>query len=206
VRGCVTPEIAAEMAVGMAVVSGHARGSTADAERAELARYATYQLTGAILGRARRTVGRAVARLAPSGQSSRRDAGQPVMPGAAVATAEAIAVRFEREGLVSPAGRDLLAHGLSLARAAAASGAPPADAEAAPDDGCVEPRIAAWFALSMLEAAGVVRSVNGRRPGALEPVRWWWAEPPALARIPTGHILRALPRRYLAAARRRLAR
>lgn len=204
-RGCVTPEIAAGMAVGMAIITGHARGSTEAAERSELSRYATYQLTGAVFGRARRQVGRALAALTalPRRPVGARSADPAALDGATAATAEAIRAQLEEEGLRSPRSRDLVRRGLALA----AEAVPRAlDGEAREERaGCVAPTAAAWYALSMLEAAGVVRSV-GPRPGPLRPTLWPWVEPPRLARIPTSHLVRALPKRYLAGLARRLRR
>lgn len=220
-RGCISPAIAATMTVGMAVVAGHARGARPldppeeAGERAELARYATYQLVGAVLGRARRVVARGVETLTRRGAGSSRRRELPegataALRGPDLATARAVEARFAAEGLGSPARQALLRRGLALAAEAVPQGAhdatPEAELHPAPagTGECVAPPATAWFALSMLEAAGVVRAVEARRPGPLRPVLWPWVEPPQLARLPTLRLLRAVPPRLARAAARRI--
>jgi hypothetical protein len=71
----------------------------------------------------------------------------------------------------------------------------------------VPPASAAWFALGVLEAGGIVRAVDPAvRPGKLRAVRWWWLEPPELARIPTRRLALSAPARLLRGIRKRLAR
>ncbi len=204
-RVCVSPDIAAGMATGMVVVAGHARRMSPAAERAELPRHPTYHLMGAVLGRARRVVGQAIESLTPGGRERRVAPATGAWAGANLATVEAIEARFEMEGLISPRARALLGRGLTIA-GATIPGVAGAEADSAiADAGCVEPKAAAWFALSMLEASGAIHGA-GERPGKLRPALWWWLEPPELARVPTLRILRALAVGLVRGAIRRFRR
>jgi hypothetical protein len=215
---CITPEVAAAMAVGMAVISGHARGRRGPvgrdgaAERAELARYATYQLYGAVLGRVRRVIGRALGRglerVRGGGQSGSVAAplDETIAPTESIrALARDLERRARDEGLIDrqPAlYRRMQAFiGQAVSNLAAASGA---DANVT---ACVPPEVAAWAGLGALEASGAVRAVDSTtRPGHLRPTLWWWLEPPELARIPTWRIALAAPARIVRGLRKRAAR
>jgi hypothetical protein len=221
VQPCITPEVAAAMAIGMAVISGHARGRRGPAgrdgaaERAELARYATYQLYGAALGRMRRLIGRVIEwlRERPRGGGASHPAAAALSELTAPTEAtRALAVELERrardEGLVEREPRlyeRMLAftgQAVSNLPAAAVENAAGADATA-----CVPPEVAAWAGLSALEASGIVRAIDtAARPGRLRPTLWWWLEPPELARIPTSRIALAAPARIIRGLRRRAAR
>lgn len=216
---CITPEIVAEMAVGMAVVAGHGRGTrpaaaTDDAEeRVELARYATYQLSGAVLGRMRRAaahvIERALGRARGRGNAaSPGAAGQaPPLTGVLLAAQEAIEARFDAEGIRGRAGRQLRERSRALAAQALANLNEMDAAGSGPvmrAGTCVPPQAAAWFALSVLEAGDVVRAVDPRAwPRTLRPVLWPWVEPPELARVPSRRIARTAPVRLLGGMVRR---
>ncbi len=217
---CITPEIAAAMVTGIAVSAGRARGreaprtlhgeSRAEArneEQAELARYATYQLVGAILGRIRRTFAVVLERVPLPGRGQRgggASSRRPLTP-AERATAEALAARFRSEGLVSRGADELRSR--TAAYLAEAPIGEAAGEEGADEPECVPPASAAWFALGMLRASGVVRPAGGT-PDApkLKPVLWAWVEPPALSRIPSLRIAAALPPRVFRFAMRRTRR
>jgi hypothetical protein len=216
---CITPEIVAAMAVGMAVVAGHARGTRPAAardgaeEKAELARYATYQLSGAVLGRMRRSLARVLESVLgrSRGRGKAGSSGQPGEPapltGALLAAWEAIDARFDAEGVDARAGGKLRARSRALAMQALANLQHPgtdAPSPAARDSGCVPPEAAAWFALSVLEASDVVRAVDPTAwPRKLRPVLWPWVEPPELARVPSRRIARTAPVRLLGGMLRR---
>lgn len=208
---CITPEIAAMMAVGMAVVAGRARGtrSRAPAGRAEAAvelkRYATYQLIGAILGRARRSVARVIeAVVGRSGWSAAAIADpRDTLDAALLEARRVIDARFDAEGMPAPAATRLRQRTMALAGQALANAGLTADVgESAPQGDtagpCVPPEAAAWLALSVLEACNVVRPGDPDAwPRPLRPVLWPWIEPPTLARMPTVRIAREVPRRFL---------
>ena len=221
---CITPEIIAAMAVGMAVVGGHARGTRLvdedeSEEKAELARYATYQLSGAVLGRLRRSMARViegvlgrvrrVRRVRRRGTTGSTGAAGHVTPltGALLATQHAIEARFEAEGIDARAGRRLRERSKELATQALANLDSPrteGTGVAAQAGSCVPPGAAAWFALSVLEASDVVRAVDPKAwPRKLRPVLWPWVEPPELARIPSRRIARTAPVRLLGGMLRR---
>ncbi|HUG29253.1 MAG TPA: hypothetical protein VMQ65_01895 [Candidatus Limnocylindria bacterium] len=216
-EACITPEIAALMAVGMAVVAGHARGTRPSAgadrakEAAELKRYAAYQLAGAVLGRARRSVARVIEAVA--GRS--RGRGAPIvdprvtLDGPLLDAQRAIEARFEAEGMTSSAARKLRQRTMSLAGPALANLGLTADVRARAPTGkaagqCVPPEVAAWLALSVLEASEVVRSGDPNAwPRKLRPVLWPWVEPPVLAKMPSLGIARQAPGRLLSEMLRR---
>jgi hypothetical protein len=211
---CITPQIAALMAVGMAVVSGHARGTRPASgrdqaeEQAELRRYATYQLSGAVLGRARRSVGRVIEMVA--GRSPPPVPLQtPQLEDALLATQRAIEARFDAEGMTSSGARQLRERSMALAAQAMgnlglAGGDAAGDAAGHTAGECVPPQAAAWFALSVLEASGVVRAVDRTVwPRTLGPVLWPWVEPPVLARVPSRRIALRAPRRLVGGMLRR---
>jgi hypothetical protein len=217
---CITPEIAAAMAVGMAVVAGHARGTRPAAatdgaeEKAELARYATYQLSGAVLGRMRRSVARMIGAVSGplrgrgSAASSGDAAGTPPLGGALLAAQEAIEARFDAEGIDAKVGGKLRRRSRALATRALANLQPAGTDAPGPaasrEDTCVPPEAAAWFALSVLEASDVVRAVDPKAwPRKLRPVLWPWVEPPELARVPSRRIARTAPVRLLGGMLRR---
>jgi hypothetical protein len=213
---CITPEVAAAMAIGMAVISGHTRGRRGTsrrngaAERAELARYATYQLYGAVLGRMRRVPGRAIewARDRMRGGPDRIAARAALTElTASTEATHALAVELERrarhEGLIErePTLYERMLAFLGQAVSNLAPGAGPAASA------CVPPEVAAWAGLGALEASGIVRAIDpAARPGRLRPTLWWWLEPPELARIPTWRIALAAPARMVRGLRRRAAR
>lgn len=215
---CISPEIAAAMVTGIAISAGRARGREAPRtlqgeteaearteEQAELARYATYQLIGAILGRIRRGVAVALERI-PMGQASRAARSRRQLTAPELATAEALATRFRTEGLVSSGADQLRRRAGQFLAEAPVDGATGAG-ETGDDAACVPAASAGWFALGMLRAAGVVRPAGGT-PDApkLRPVLWAWVEPPALSRIPSLRIAAALPPRVLHFAVRRTRR
>jgi hypothetical protein len=214
-QACITPEVAAAMAVGMAVISGHARsrrgpaGQDAASERAELARYATYQLYGAVLGRARRVFGRAIelARERVRGGRASPPAaalGESSAPTEAIRELARALERGARDERLIERGPGL--YGRMLAYIGQAVASLPA-ASSADEAACVPPEVAAWVGLGALEASGAVRAVDPAvRPGRLRPTLWWWLEPPALARIPTWRIALAAPARIVRGVRRRAAR
>ncbi len=213
---CITPDIVAAMAVGMAVVAGHARGTRPAAasdgaeEKAELARYATYQLSGAVLGRMRRSVARVIERVLGRSRgrgttgSNREAGGAAPLSGALLTAQEAIEARFDAEGIDRAGGGKLRERSRALATRALAK-LDPAGAEGRMGDGtCVPPEAAAWFALSVLEASDVVRAVDPQAwPRRLRPVLWPWVEPPELARVPSRRIARTAPVRLLGGMLRR---
>jgi hypothetical protein len=209
------------MALGMAVISGHARGRRGAArrdgaaERSELARYATYQLYGAVLGRMRRVIGRAI----EWARDRVRGGPAPIVASASLSeltaptqATRALMVELERrardEGLIElePAmyERVLAFIGQAVVNLPGASGPDASRADATP---CVPPEVAAWAGLGALEATGTVRAIDpAARPGRLRPTLWWWLEPPELARIPTWRIALAAPARMVRGLRRRAAR
>jgi nitroreductase len=218
-EACITPEIAALMAVGMAVVAGHARGTRPSApsetaeQSAELKRYATYQLSGAVLGRARRTVARAIeAAIGRSRSAERPDpprAAPVTFEGPLLETRKAIEARFDAEGITASSDRGLRQRSMVLAGQALANLDLARDGRARTlipkaTSTCVPPEAAAWFALSVLEASDVVRSPNpGTWPRKLKPVLWPWVEPPVLAQMSSLRIARQAPRRLLGGMLRR---
>jgi hypothetical protein len=186
---CISPEVAAAMAVGMAVISGKARGARPSIDAAaDLGRYPTYQLAGTLLGRLRRLFG------GPPVPVGERAAVEPSLSPVLVAAQQAIFQRLEDEGLGLPAAAGLRARAMRLA----GDLIPPAGATAPAAPGCVPPEAAAAYALAMLEAAGVVRSAgDAARPRRLVATRWWWLEPPDLARISTFRVSQALAARVV---------
>jgi hypothetical protein len=221
---CITPEITAAMAIGMAVISGHAHGRRGAErldgaeERAELSRYATYQLYGAVLGRMRHVIGRAIewardrVRGGPTPVAASAVLGELTAPTPAT---RALAVELERraqdEGLIERAPalyeRMLAFIGQAVSNLPAASVPGASGASGADATRCVPPEVAAWAGLGALEASGTVRAIDpAARPGRLRPTLWWWLEPPELARIPTWRIALAAPARVVRGLRRRAAR
>lgn len=208
----ITPEIAARMAVGMAVVSGLARGARprSEAERAgeaaELRRYALYQLVGAILGRGRRSLGRVIE---AGALAFRRGSALAVGPRSThdavlLEVQRALDARFEAEGMTSPRAMGTRQRALALAEQALAHLAPTTEAAVVASQGVaasrfVQPELAAWLALSVLEASGVVRQADPTAwPRQLQPVLWPWVEPPILARTPSLVIAREVLQRLTA--------
>lgn len=208
---CITPEIAARMAVGIAVAAGQARstrthpaaGRAEDAS--ELRRYAMYQLFGAVLGRSRRTVARAIEGLAGRSRGRTSPTSNPVgtLDGPLLEALRATEALFDAEGMTSPAARALRQRTTALAAQAfidlgrtADPGANVPEGDAT--SGCVPPEAAAWLSLSVLEASNVIRPEDPNAwPRKLRPVLWPWVEPPILARIPTLRVAREASLRFL---------
>jgi hypothetical protein len=143
-----------------------------------------------------------------------RQDGSSGLTDAELETAVAIERRLEDEGLTSPAARTLRERAVALIANRDEAGTNrheagtkpnavrPSDDEAEPPR-CVAPHKAGAFALGMLEACGVVRAVaTADRPGRLRAVRWWWLEPPELARIPTRRLISAALERMVRGSRR----
>jgi hypothetical protein len=199
-------------------VAGQSRGTRPDtsaeraAEMAELKRYATYQLVGAVLGRARRSVARLIEALFGRGRATAPVEARHLLDGSLLEVQRAIDARFEAEGMPSATARKLRQRAMAVAGQALANLDGTADAASrAPQGdtvkGYVQPETAAWVALGVLGASGVVRPGDpSASPPQLRQVLWPWVEPPVLARTPSLRIARAAARRLLAGMLQRARR
>jgi hypothetical protein len=211
----ITPEVAAWMAVGIAAsgptARSRARGQAGSGEPGgmppvDLGRYSTYHLFGTTGGRIRRAVAATLAR----GPRSNLAAGTAAIPtggpelGAAVLAARTeIGRRFDVEGLTGAAARRVRERADAIAARALAELPDAVASEAASE---VPPAVAAWLALAMLEADGIVRPASTAATGPLAPARWWWLEPPDLARVPTRTVAATALRRSVSDLLRRATR
>ena len=203
---CIPPDIAAAMAMGIAVVSGAARGNSrvnklaegggsigeasppgaSGAEPAGLARFGLYPLAGSIGMRLLSGILRRMDRLTGRVSSVGAEAGQPTQRQVELAV-DAFDRWLGSAGLPQATRNRFRIAALTGRRWAPVSdGGPPT---------CISPSVAAGLSLGVLVASGLVLASKG---GRLRSARLPWAEPPELAVVSSpalaGVVLRGLVR------------
>lgn len=216
---CIPPDISAAMAMGVAVVSGAARGNqrvnelaagggsiagapgqprTGGSEPPGLGRFSTYHLAGSVGMRLASGLLRRIDRLSGRAWSDSAGAAQPDAPPEVAQTRPAIGAF---DGWLRTAGLPRAVQDRLQAGAVAGQRWAPTSNEAG--ETCLRPAVAAGLSLGVLVASGLALEAGG---GRLRSARLPWAEPPELAVVPSRDLVGVVLRRAVGGAVRRISR